>query len=407
MINRKLSFKNQSLLLLAISHAFTDLNVGALPILLPFFKNAFQLSYAQVGVIVLVQSFTSSTIQPLFGYITDRLSLPWFVPIGLLLTGLGTAATGLAPSYYVLLGIVIITGLGSAAFHPQAAKGIHTVSALHNRGRNMAIYSVGGNLGQACGSIFMMALLALPGTMLNTVYFCLPAILLSTLLWKSLPQISPQVRSATTASPKKVSSGSIPYTLLGILLLYIFFRSGIAAGLTTYIPLYYGDYLGGGHQYASYLLSGYLLSGVPGTYIGGILGDRFGRKTVIMGSMLLTLPLLNLLKYTTGFWTFPLVLVIGFIYIASFSSTIVLAQEMMPGYEALAASLTLGFSIGLGGFAVTILGYVADHFGILNVFTTIAIIPIAALILASFLPGRLFKQDNDVTKKNHCESNSK
>jgi FSR family fosmidomycin resistance protein-like MFS transporter len=379
----------------AISHAFNDLSVGALPILLPFFKTAFNLSYAEVGVIVLIQNFTSSTIQPVFGFLADRLSRPWFIPVGLLLAGLGTAATGLAPTYMALLWIVIITGLGTAAFHPQAAKTVHTVSDLTNRGHNMAIYSVGGNLGQASGSLFMMALLSLPGAMNNTIYFCLPAIVLFALLWYNLSrpigqsQHEPAVRKKTAQRP-------LPYALLSILLAYIFFRSSIAAGLTAYIPLYYAGYLGGSPMFASYLLSGYLLSGVPGTYIGGILGDRVGRKTVIMGSMLLTLPLLTLLKYTTGIFTFPLLVIIGLVYISSFSSTIVLAQEMMPGYEALAASLTLGFSVGLGGLAVTFLGFVADCFGLPSVFTVIALVPIAALAVAFFLPGRLFQRDNPV-----------
>ena len=397
MIDQKTRVLSKPILLIAISHIFADLSVGALPILLPFFKNAFGLTYAQVGIIVLVQNFTSSTIQPVFGYITDRLKLPWLVPAGLLLAGLGTAATGLANSYHVLLMIVVITGLGVAAFHPQAAKTVHTLSAVHNRGQNMAIYSVGGNLGQACGSVFMMALLTLPGTMSNTLYFCLPALVLSALLWWKLPKESPEHLTRSTEKKEALNS-PIPYALLAILLLYILFRSSISAGLTTYIPLYYADYLGGSHVYASYLLSGYLLSGVPGTYIGGILGDRFGRKTVIMGSMVLTLPLLSLLKVVTGFWTFPLVVAIGFIYISSFSSTIVLAQEMMPGHEALAASLTLGFSIGLGGIAVTVLGYVADHFGVPSVFVVLSAIPLAALSIAYFLPGRLFRRDNAVAR---------
>ncbi len=136
------------------------------------------------------------------------------------------------------------------------------------------------------------------------------------------------------------------------------------------------------------------MSGVLGTYVGGTLGDRFGRKSIILGSMLLVLPLLNLLKYATGYWTLPLVVAIGFVYIASFSSTTVLAQEMMPGYEALAASLTIGFSIGLSGLAVTLLGYVADYFGVPSVFTIISVIPVAAFAIAFFLPGRLFKPDN-------------
>ena len=394
MNDKKPSYLNKTLLLIAFSHTVTDLSVGALPILLPFFKSAFALTYTQVGFIVLIQNLTSSVIQPIFGYFSDRLALSWLVPAGLLLAGVGTAVTGLAPSYLALLAIVTITGLGIATFHPQAAKSVYAVSNLHSRGRSMAIYSLGGNLGQACGSVFMMALLALPGAISNTLYFCFPAILLATLLWRNLHQMSRQPIAGLVTERKISVTAPIPYTMVIILMIYIFLRTSIAAGLVNYIPLYFVDYLGGDHVYAGYLITGYLLSGVAGTYIGGSLGDRFGRKTVILASMVLTLPLLALFKYATGFWTFPLLVAIGFTYIASFSSTIVLAQEMMPGYEALAASLTLGFSIGLGGIAVVLLGYVADNFGIASVFTVITVIPTLAFCCAFFLPGQLFQPDN-------------
>jgi FSR family fosmidomycin resistance protein-like MFS transporter len=401
MSEQKHPFLTKSVLLVALSHAITDLSQGALPLLLPFLKSAFSLSYSQVGFIVLTQNVTSSVIQPIFGYISDRFPMPWLVPTGLLLSGLGMAVTGLAPTYPLLLMIVIITGLGIAAFHPQGAKMIHNTSHVETRGQSMAVFSLGGNLGQACGSVFMMALLALPGSTNNTLYFCLPAFFLAAMLWMNLPALSPKV----SAQPQKIVKkskpvASIPWAMVSILLAYIFFRSSIAAGLTTYIPLYFGDYLGGSHAYASYLVSGYLLSGVLGTYIGGVLGDKFGRKTIILGSMLLTLPLLILLPHATGYWALPLVVAIGFVYIASFSSTTVLAQEMMPGYEALGASLTIGFSIGLGGLAVTLLGYIADHFGIPSVFLIISVVPVAAAALAFFLPGRLFKADNlEVSKQ--------
>ncbi len=391
----KRSLFTKSLLLVAFSHAITDLSTGALPILLPFLKNAFALSYSQVGFIVLTQNITSSVIQPIFGYLSDRFPMPWLVPTGLMLAGLGMAITGLAPSYPMLLMIVIITGLGIASFHPQAAKMIHTTSHVSNRGRSMAIFSLGGNLGQACGAVFMMMLLTLPGGMDNSLYFCLPSFLLAAMLWRHLPALSPQTAGQPGGAGRKDGPPTrIPWAMIGILLGYIFFRSSISAGLTTYIPLYFGDYLGGSHAYASYLLSAYLLSGVAGTYVGGALGDRYGRKTVILGSMLIVLPLLAILPHATGYWSLPLVSVIGFVYIASFASTTVLAQEMMRGFEAVGASLTIGFGIGLGGLAVTLLGFVADYFGIGTVFSVISLIPIAGAALAFFLPGRLFRADN-------------
>jgi len=396
MTEKQPSFLNKHLLLIAFSHAVTDLSVGALPILLPFFKSTFALTYTQVGFIVLIQNIASSVIQPIFGYLSDRLRLIWLVPAGLLLAGVGTAVTGLAPSYSALLVIVIITGLGIATFHPQAAKSVYEVSDMQSRGRSMAIYSLGGNLGQASGSVFMMALLALPGSISNTLYFCLPAIVLSALLWRDLPQTSSKPVADPIMKKKTATTTSIPYRMVFILLIYIFLRSSISAGLLNFIPLYYVDYLGGSPIDAGYLITGYMLSGVAGTYVGGSLGDRFGRKTVILVSMILTLPLLGLFPYTTGFWAFVVLAAVGFTYIASFSSTIVLAQEMMPGYEALAASLTLGFSIGLGGVSVAALGYIADHFGITSVFNVITLVPPLAFCCAFFLPGRFLKPDQGV-----------
>ncbi|MDR3560673.1 MAG: MFS transporter [Negativicutes bacterium] len=393
MSEQKQSCISKPLALLALSHMFTDLSQGALPILLPLFKTSFGLTYAQIGIIVLAQNFTSSVIQPVFGYLTDRLSLPWLVPAGLLVSGLGMAITGLASSYEILLLIVIFTGLGIAAFHPQGSKGAHAVSPPHLRGQSMAVFSVGGNLGNAFGSIFMTILLTLPGLISNTVYFCLPAALLAGLLWLNLSQISPPPPARASAGTKAAASQSLPYAMIIILLVFIFIRSSIQAGLTTYIPLYYADYLGGSHLYAGYLLSVFLLSGAVGTFIGGTLSDRLGRKTVLLGSMVLTFPLLWLLPYTSGLWTLALMAVTGMTLIASFAATVVLAQEMMPGYEASAASLTIGFSIGMGGVGATLLGFVADSFGVPSVFSVIALLPVMSWGLIHFLPGKLFRRD--------------
>lgn len=389
---KKEPFINKALVLLSVSHLVTDLTSGALPVMLPFLKTAFDLTYAQVGAIVLAQNLTSSVIQPIFGYIADRRSLPWLIPAGALIGGVGLAVSGLATSYYVLLATVVISGLGVAAFHPQGSKSAHFVSAKSRRGQSMAVFSIGGNGGMACGTLFMTALLTLPGDIVNTPWFCLPAIVTAALLWLNLPAISPAMPSAGAAGGKGAAT-PLPYFLLTVLLLFIFIRSCIHAGLTTYIPLYYVNYLGGSPAYASSLLSIFLLAGVAGTFIGGTLSDRLGRKTVIMGSMLISWPLVALFPFTSGLTTIVLVAVTGFVLIATYSPLVVLAQEMMPGYEALAAGLTIGFTVGLGGVGATGLGYVADYFGVPSVFTTIALLPPLTVLLATRLPGKLLKRD--------------
>jgi FSR family fosmidomycin resistance protein-like MFS transporter len=387
-------FVNKALVLLSASHLVTDLASGALPVMLPFLKTAFDLTYAQIGVVVMAQNLTSSVIQPLFGYLADRRSLPWLIPAGALLGGIGLAVSGLVSSYYLLLATVIISGLGVAAFHPQGSKSAHFASAKSRRGQSMAVFSVGGNAGMACGTIFMTALLTLPGELINTPYFCLPGIVTAVLLWLNLPVISPAAPAGGAAATRKGDAARpLPYFLLTVLLSFIFIRSCIHAGLTTYIPLYYVHYLSGSPAFASSLLSIFLLAGVVGTYVGGTLSDKYGRKTVIMGSMLISWPLVALFPFTSGLTTLVLVAVTGFVLIATFSPLVVLAQEMMPGYEALAAGLTIGFTVGLGGIGATGLGYIADYLGVPAVFTTIAFLPPLTVLLATRLPGKLFKRD--------------
>ncbi|SMD01115.1 MFS transporter [Sporomusa malonica] len=383
------------LALLTFGHLITDVGQGALPVLLPFLKTAFNLTYTQIGVVVLVQNLTSSVIQPLFGYLTDRVSLPWLIPASVLLAGIGTAIIGIMTSYYTLLAAVVVGGLGIACFHPQASKSAHLVSSAATKGRSMGLFSVGGNLGLAIGSIAMSFALNSPGVLTNTLYFIIPGLIMALLLYRNLQDISPTETApqSAAASHAGITNGqSLNYGLLAILLGFVFIRSSIHTGLTTYIPLYYIDYLSGSPVYASYLLAVFLLAGVVGTYTGASLSDRFGRKTVIMGSILSTLPLIGLFQYTTGLATLIVLALTGLSLISSFATTVVLAQEMMPGYVGMASGLTIGFSIGLGGVGATILGYVADHFGVPSVFTVLSVLPIAGVVLASFLPGKLFKR---------------
>lgn len=385
---------SKPLALLTISHLVTDLSQGALPVLLPFLQTAFQLTYTQIGIIVLMQNLTSSVIQPLFGLITDRISLPWLIPASVLIAGFGLAITGYSINYYVLLLTVVIGGLGVASFHPQASKSAHQLSSVATKGRSMGIFSVGGNAGMAFGSIFMSLLLSLPGALTNTIYFLLPAGLLSIILYLNLPVISPRIQLAATSAEKQNKAASQPlnYLFLGALLMYIFIRSSIHTGLTTYLPVYYINYLNGSPVFASYLISFFLLAGVFGTFIGGVLSDRIGRKAVIMLSMALSLPLLVLLPYTSGAVTVVLLTLIGLILISSYATTVVLAQEMMPGYVGLASGLTIGFSIGLGGVGATVLGWIADHFGMPSVFTALSLLPVAGLLCIHQLPGSVLEK---------------
>ena len=379
---------SKPLALLALGHLVTDLSQGALPVLLPFLKTTFDLTYTQIGMIVLMQNLTSSVIQPAFGLLTDKISLPWLIPFSILLAGMGMAATGYSMSYTMLLGTVIIGGLGVAAFHPQASKSAHLLSSPATKGRSMGIFSVGGNAGMAAGSLYMTYLLSLPGTLSNTLYFLIPSALLAGIFIIKLKAITPPLPAPTAKEHTATTKPTINYGMLALLLTYVFFRTTIHTGLMTYIPIYYVNYLQGSPVFASYLISIFLLAGVVGTFFGGILSDRIGRKSVIILSLAVSLPFIAFLPYTSGLVTVLFMGLIGLILIASFATTVVLAQEMMPGYVGLASGLTIGFSIGLGGVGVTILGKIADLFGIPAIFSVLSVLPLAGLLFAAFLPGR-------------------
>lgn len=386
-----------ALLLITLAHMVTDLSQGALPALLPELQKTYNLTYAQIGFLVLMQNMTSSVIQPLFGYLTDRVSLPWLIPAGVVISGLGIASVIFAGSYYSLLVVITLGGIGVAAFHPQGSKAAHLTSSKESKGHSMGIFSVGGNLGFALGAMYITFLLHLPGGLTNLAWFGLPGLILALILSKQLGHIVPAAVPVHHGAPKLASSSrSIPWGMIAVLLTYIFIRSSIHTGLSTYIPLYYVNFLGGSSFYASNLLSVFFLSGVAGTYAGGRLSDKWGRKTIIMASMAATLPLVAILPYTGGLATMVLVGLIGFVMVSSFSTTIVLAQEAMPSHIGMAGGLTIGFSIGLGGVGATLLGYIADHFGIPAVFTLLAVLPVAGIICTALLPGRIGQSNKAV-----------
>jgi FSR family fosmidomycin resistance protein-like MFS transporter len=303
------------------------------------------------------------------------------------------AITGFMTSYQGLMFAVVLGGLGVAGFHPQASKSAHFVSPEAIRGRSMGVFSVGGNLGMALGAGFMMLLMTAAGGLHNTIWFVLPGSITAVLLWRNLANVSPaSFRRAGEA--KTTIRQAINWNMLILLLTFIFFRSTLHAGLSTYIPLYYVNYLNGSPVHAGYMLSLFLGGGVFGTFLGATLSDKLGRKTIIAGSMVVVLPMVAALPFTSGLITMALLTCIGFVLISSFATTLVLAQEMMPGYEGMASGLTIGFTIGLGGLGVTILGYIADLYGIPTIFSVLAVLPVVGLLLSLPLPGRLFRSDN-------------
>lgn len=375
---------------LALGHLVTDMQAGALPIVLPQLKELFSLSYSQLAAIVLLQNIMSSVIQPAFGYLTDRRSLPRFLPLCAALAGAGFAFVGWVSSYTLLLCTVIFISLASATYHPQASKTVNFLSDDTNRTKNMGLFSIGGNAGMAVGSIFMTFLLGLAGGIHNTMYFAVPGLLVFLLMAKAMPDYIRVNKEHEVQQAKKSADGTsekVSYFALFLILFYIFMRSSIHSGISTYLPLYFMKFRGFEAVFSSSLVSGFLLGGVAGTYVGSILSDRLGARKILLGSITLSIPAIYCITIaTTKLFAMASVVIAGFCIIGSFATTIIIAQCMMPNNVGMASGLTIGFSVGLGGFGVMILGVLADKFGLPMVMQLLVWLPIVAAITAIWIP---------------------
>lgn len=375
---------------LALGHMVTDMQAGALPIVLPQLKELFALSYSQLAAIVLLQNIMSSVIQPAFGYITDKRSLPRFLPICAMMAGAGFAFIGWISSYTWLLCNVVCISLASATYHPQASKTVNFLSDDTNRTKNMGVFSIGGNAGMAVGSILMTFLLSLAGGLHNTVYFAIPGVLVMALMMKAMPDYIRVNKEHEVQQAQKQASGmneKISYFALFLILFYIFMRSSIHSGISTYLPLYFMKFRGFEAVFSSSLVSGFLLGGVAGTYVGSVLSDRLGARKILLGSITLSIPAIYCITIaTTQAFAMASVVLAGFFIIGSFATTIIIAQCMMPNNVGMASGLTIGFSVGLGGFGVTILGMLADRFGLPVVMQLLVWLPIVAAVTAIWIP---------------------
>ncbi len=368
---------------LSAGHLFTDISQGAIPALLPFLISKDHLSYAAASALVLAATISSSVIQPLFGHMSDRVSLPWLMPIGPALGGLGVALSGFAPSYGFLFGSIVLSGLGVAAFHPEGSRFANYVSGAR-RASGMSLFSVGGNIGFALGPVLLTPLLLIFG-LHGTVFVIIPTGLMALVLAHELPRLK---RFRTDVVGGRVHHGGEheawgPFAILaGVIAL----RSFVYFGLVTFIPLYYVHVLHTGKALANAALAAMLLGGAVGTLVGGPLADRFGRRTVLVGSMLLLPPLITGFVLSGPGLAIVFAAMAGAATIATFAVTIVMGQEYLPGRLGMAAGVTIGLSIGLGGIGAPLLGVLADADGLRSVFVTIALLPFGALALALALP---------------------
>jgi FSR family fosmidomycin resistance protein-like MFS transporter len=373
----------RAMAVLSTGHMFTDIAQGSIPALLPFLIADRHIGIAAASALVLAATISSSVVQPLFGYMSDRVSLPWLMPLGPALGGLGVALVGFAPTYPLTFAAVLVSGLGVAAFHPEGSRLANYVSGAR-RASGMSRFSVGGNIGFALGPVVVTPLLIAFG-LHGTAFVLIPTWLMAAVLVHELPRLKTFRRDVVAG---RVQSGEQneawgPFVLLaGVIAL----RSFVYFGMVTFIPLYYVQVLHTSKALGNAALTAMLLGGAAGTLMGGPLADRFGRRPVLVGSMILIPPLVVAFLLSGPVLALVFAALAGAVTIATFAVTIVMGQEYLPGRLGVSAGVTIGLSIGLGGVGAPLLGLVADSAGLRAVFETVAILPLGALALSLALP---------------------
>jgi FSR family fosmidomycin resistance protein-like MFS transporter len=376
-----MKLNKKALAILSAGHLVTDLNQGALPVLLPFFKEALNLSYTMSGVIVLSSNLTSSIIQPAFGHLSDRRPIGWFLPLAPFIACLGISVTGFVSHYSLLLLCVILTGIGVAIFHPEGFKTAYYFTG-DKKATGMSIFAVGGNLGIALGPMVAITLVTFFG-LKGTMGLIVPGILIAILLLSKTSLLSTTVESAHKEATKELRRPLTKNQKMSFSLLIVIatLRAWTHFGMATYIPFYYINYLKGNPLYAGKLVSTFLLAGALGTLLGAPIADRWGYKRFLLITLALSSPLLLLFYYSSGFMTFIFLGISGMVLISTFALTTVMGQTLLPQHLGMASGMMVGFTMSAGGLGVTLLGMIADAWGVPMAMKSIFALPFIAFIL--------------------------
>jgi len=352
--------RKRPIVLILLSHAVVDSCQNILPVVLPLLRDRFGLSYSQVGLAAALLTISSSLIQPVFGWMSDRWGTQWFLPAGILWTGILMGMVGLVPSYWTLLLVLGLTGVGTAAYHPVAAMAA-AHAARSQRGLGVSFFSVGGNLGFALGPILMTWILFLGFGLKGTTLLILPGLAAAGFVHVYRREI--EVPFVGAKERRQQQRAAIPWPKLSTLCALITLRSWGYSGLIIFLPLFLREQ-GIDLSVAGRALFVFLFFGALGGVLGGHLSDRVGRQQVIAIS-LLTFPFLMAAALAlSGPPRWILLAVAGMALLASFSVTVVFAQELLPQHLGLASGLTLGLAFGAGGLGVGMSGLMADLLGL-------------------------------------------
>ncbi|MDV6169812.1 MFS transporter [Flavobacterium sp. DG1-102-2] len=371
----------------AIAHMLNDLLQAVIPAVYPILKDKYDLTFTQIGLITFAYQLAASILQPFVGFYTDKKPQPYSKIFGMLFTLAGIVMLSYASGFAMLLVSVVLVGIGSSIFHPEASR-VSYLASGGKRGLAQSIFQIGGNMGTAIGPL-LIAWIVVPNDQHYIIWFGIIALLAIGVLWR----IGNWYRDHLTlnAGNKKVivlpdlSQRRIVMSVI-ILLVLIFSKYFYIASITSYFTFYLIDKFHLSVQDAQYHLFIFLLALAIGTLLGGPLGDKFGRKYVIWFSVLGVAPFALLLPYADLFWTTILSIIIGTLLASAFPAILVYAQELLPKKLGMVSGLFYGFAFGMGGLGAALLGYLAEKEGINYVYDICAYLPLIGII-AVFLPN--------------------
>lgn len=379
------------LFIIGLCHLLNDAIQAVVPAMFPILAKSMGLSFTQLGIIAFSLNMVSSVLQPVVGVVTDKKPMPFALPVGLTLTLCGVIGLAFAPSFVLIVISVIFIGLGSAVFHPEGSR-VAYMAAGRRRGLAQSIYQVGGNTGQALAPL-ITALILVPLGQRGASWFTIVAALAVVLLiyianWynKRLIGELPINRKKTSLAAKKVGISKKVKQALLLILLLIFARSWYISGMTNFYAFYAIEEYSLTIKESQLFLFAFLITGAFGTFFGGPLADRFGKKRVISVSMLATVPFSILIPFVPPLIAFIFLTLTGFILMASFSVTVVYAQELVPGKIGTMSGLTVGLAFGMGAIGSVGLGYIADIFSLSSMVSSLGFLPFLGL-LAFLLPS--------------------
>ena len=384
------------LLTISFCHLLNDTIQSLMPPIYPLLQKTFHFNYWQVGRIALTSQLTASILQPLVGLYTDRRPKPYSLAVGMGITMIGLLAFSMAPSYGTILVAAALVGIGSAVFHPESSR-IARLASGGQHGMAQSLFQVGGNAGSALGPLLAWAFITGQSSIAWFSLMALFAIVLLTNIgtwFRNHPVHFPKpvtidparLASPGSAPPREVLAPKKVAFALAVLVALMFSKFFYLASLMNYYTFYLMGKFHLSIQNAQLHLFLFLAAVAAGTFIGGPVGDKIGRKYVIWCSILGILPFTLVLPYSNLYWTSILSVVIGFILASAFSAILVYAQELMPGRIGMVSGLFFGLAFGLGGIGAALLGKLADLTSINFVYHVCAFLP-ALGILTAFLPN--------------------